>query len=340
MICTATQPAIERRVGFEIGLQKPREIIPRPIELYNELQRVHVEDIGSKSDEEICKLILAESHVLCIVNTKPHARKLFEALGSGDGRFHLSGNMCPAHRSEKLKMIRENLADGRVCRVVSTQVIEAGVDIDFPVVYRSLAGLDSIAQAAGRCNRNGKLTEKGHTYIFRSEHTRAERFFADTAQCAGQILPLYDDPLDLKAVEHYFKLYYWDQSSRWDEKKIMDNFCLISDREFPFNFGFKRVAESFQLIDDADSQPIIIPWREEGHRLCERLRAMPDATLEIRRQLQRYVVQIPRRIWERHAGTDVQLVHDGIFVLASTEIHYSENTGLNFDTMGPGAIFA
>ncbi len=343
VICTATQPAIEKREGFDIGLQKPFEIIPKPADLYDELQRVRVEDIGSKNDEEICNLLSVNPQVLCIVNTKPHARKLFEALGLQDGLFHLSGNMCPAHRSETLKKIRARLDEGRVCRVVSTQVIEAGVDIDFPVVYRSLAGLDSIAQAAGRCNRNDKLKEKGgkgRVFIFRSEHTKAERFFADTAQCAGQILPLYDDPLDLKAVEHYFKLYYWDQKDRWDEKKIMDNFRLHSnDREFPFNFGFKHVAETFQLIDDAGWQPIIIPWRENGWRLCERLRGMPEPTLEIRRKLQRYVVQIPRWIWERHAGRDIQLVHDGIWVLTSPEIHYSEDTGLNLDALGPGAMF-
>ncbi|MEW6587014.1 MAG: CRISPR-associated helicase Cas3', partial [Nitrospirota bacterium] len=340
VICTATQPAVERRENFKIGLQKTFEIIPKPVALYSELQRVSVMDIGNKSDEEICKLLSAEPQVLCIVNTKPHARKLFEALGPEAGCFHLSGNMCPAHRSETLTKIRENLAEGRVCRVVSTQVIEAGVDVDFPVVYRSLAGLDSIAQAAGRCNRNGKLAAKGRTFIFRSEHTKAERFFADTAQCAGQILSLYDDPLDLKTVEHYFKLYYWDQSARWDEKKIMDNFGLINDREFPFNFGFKRTAESFQLIDDADSKPVIIPWREEGRGLCERLRAMPEPTLEIRRQLQRYVVQVRRWALEKHAGTDIQLIHDGIYILASPEIHYSEDTGLDLDATGPGAIFS
>lgn len=340
VICTATQPAIERRENFEIGLQKPSEIIPNPVELYNQLQRVRVEDIGSQSDEELCKRIVAEPQVLCIVNIKLHARRLFEAIAARDGHFHLSGNMCPAHRSEKLKQIREHLAEGRVCRVISTQVIEAGVDVDFPVVYRSLAGLDSVAQAAGRCNRNGRLPENGRTYIFRSEHTKSEKFFTDTAQCAGQILSLYNDPLDLKAVEHYFKLYYWDQSARWDEKRIMEDFSLINDRGFPFNFGFARVAENFQLIDDANFCPVIIPWREEGRRLCERLRAMPAPTLETRRQLQRFVVQIPRRVWEKHAGTDIELVHDGISVLASPEIHYSEGSGLNLEGEEPGAIFA
>lgn len=340
VICTATQPAIEKREGFEIGLQKPFEIMQNPVELYDQLQRVHVEDIGNQNDEELCRRMQAELQVLCIVNTRLHAKKLFETIGPDNGHFHLSGNMCPAHRTEKLKQIRECLNQGRICRVVSTQVVEAGVDVDFPVVYRSLSGLDSIAQAAGRCNRNGRLPHKGNTYIFRSEHPKSEKFFADTAQCAGEILSLYQDPLDLEAIRHYFRLYYWDQSTRWDEKNIMDNFSLNNDRSFPFNFGFAHVAKKFQLIDDANACPVIIPWREEGSRLCERLRAMPAPTMESRRQLQRFVVQIPRRVWEGHVGSDIQLVHDGVSILASPEIHYSQYVGLNLEAEQPGAIFA
>jgi CRISPR-associated endonuclease/helicase Cas3 len=339
VICTATQPAFEKRESFDIGIEKPFEIIPNPVELHNKLRRVHVEDIGSQSDEDLRKRIVDERQILCIVNTKTHARRIFEAIGPRNGHFHLSGNMCPAHRSEKMKEIREYLDQGLICRVISTQVIEAGVDVDFPVVYRSLAGVDSIAQAAGRCNRNGKMPERGRTYIFRSEHTQPEKFFADTAQCAGQILSLYPDPLELAAVQHYFRLYFWDQSVRWDAKRIADNFSLINDRVFPFNFGFVRTAEAFQLIDDAKDCPVIIPWREEGRQLCERLRAMPAPTLKIRRQLQRLVVHVPRRIWERHAGGNIQLVHDGISILVSPEIHYSEDTGLNLEAEEPGAIF-
>ncbi|MEW6377484.1 MAG: CRISPR-associated helicase Cas3' [Thermodesulfobacteriota bacterium] len=340
VICTATQPAIERREGFEIGLQKPFEIIPNPVELYHQLHRVRVEDIGSQSDQEICRRMQDEPQVLCIVNTRLHARKLFETIEPGDDHFHLSGNMCPAHRAEKLNQIRGHLNQGHVCRVVSTQVVEAGVDVDFPVVYRSLAGLDSIAQAAGRCNRNGRLPQKGNIYIFRSEHTRSERFFSDTAQCAGQILTLYRDILNLEAIQHYFQLYYWDQSARWDEKRIMDNFSMLNERQFPFNFGFTRTAEVFQLIDETRTCPVIIPWRESGRRLCERLRSIPTPTLEIQRELQRYVVPIPRRIWEKHVGTDIQLIHEGISVLVSPEVHYSEETGLNLEAEEPGAIFA
>jgi CRISPR-associated endonuclease/helicase Cas3 len=340
VICTATQPAIERREGFKIGIKKPFEIIEDPVGLYRKLQRVRVENIGDQSDEQLRVRICAERQVLCIVNTKLHAKRLVEAIGPGENHFHLSANMCPAHRSEKLRQIRENLAKGAVCRVVSTQVIEAGVDVDFPVVYRSLAGLDSIAQAAGRCNRNGKLLERGRTYIFRSEHLESERFFADTAQCAGQVLCLHEDPLDLKAVEHYFKLYYWDQSHRWDEKRIMENFSIVNDPKFPFNFGFKHVARDFELIDETGYCPVIIPWREEGRRLAEQLRAARFPGFEMHRQLQRFVVQIPRRSWQWHVGKSIELIHDVFPLLVTPRIHYSENTGLDLDAEEPRAIFA
>ncbi|HOV86827.1 MAG TPA: CRISPR-associated helicase Cas3' [Syntrophobacteraceae bacterium] len=339
LLCTATQPEIQRTKDFEIGLRKPHEIIPDPVRLYRELERVRVENLGGQKDEELSNRLMTEPRVLCIVNTRSHAARLFQAIGSAEGHFHLSGNMCAAHRSEKLERLRKNLEENRVCRVISTQVIEAGVDVDFPVVYRALAGIDSIAQAAGRCNRNGKLPGVGRTYIFRSEHTKSERFIADTIQCAGQILSGHDNPLDLKAVEHYFKLYYWDQRDRWDEKKIMDEFSLHNDRSFPFNLGFGRSAGKFRLIDEAAYRPVIIPWGEEGRRLCERLRAMPAPTTEVLRRLQPFLVQVPPGLWQKHVGTNIQLIHDGIAVLVSPELHYSDDIGLVLDAREPAGVF-
>ncbi len=150
VLCTATQPAIHIRDGFTIGLDRVREIIPDPNSLYKKLKRVDVEEIGHQSDEDLTSRLLEEERVLCIVNTRSHAQKLFEMVGGAEGHFHLSALMCPAHRREVFGSVREHLESGPICRVITTQLVETGVDIDFPVVYRSLAGLDSIAQAAGR----------------------------------------------------------------------------------------------------------------------------------------------------------------------------------------------
>ncbi len=340
VLCTATQPAIERRPGFEIGLEGAREIMPERDVLFRSLRRVEVSEVGRIEDAELTERLLAHERVLCIVNTRSHARKLFERIQGRAGCFHLSALMCPAHRTEKLNEIRARLDSGVACRVISTQLIEAGVDIDFPVVYRSLSGIDSIAQAAGRCNRNGKLDGLGQTYVFQSEHERSEKYFAETADCARQILPLHEDPLSPEAIEHYFRLYYWDQSSRWDKERILDEFHLNQDPSLPFLFGFARVAERFRLLEDG-GLPIVVPWREEGKRLAGELRVRwqaPDRDLH--RRLQRYTVAIPARIWQRHAGSDLELLGERYALLVSPELHYSEEFGVRLEEPSEDLLMA
>ena len=340
VLCTATQPGIKRRSDFQIGLSDVREISSNPEELYSKLKRVEIIKIGRQTDAELQERLLEEDQVLCIVNTTKHARLLFDAIGPTEGHFHLSARMCPAHRRLRLWQIRRALKTKQSCRVVSTQVVEAGVDLDFPVVYRAMAGLDSIAQAAGRCNRNGHLPEPGRTYVFSTEHMAAERYFKDTANCAGMVMELYPDPLDLKANEHFFKLYYWDQKARWDAKHILDNFQLVQDRKFPFNFGFSKTASDFHLINDGAYCAAIIPWGRKGRTLCKRLRSMPAPNREILRQAQRFMVRVHRRAWNVHAGCDIQLIYDNLGILESPETHYSKETGLNLEAEGPGIYFA
>jgi len=118
-------------------------------------KRVAVEQLGELGDEVLAARLLAHEQALCILNARAHARELYERLEGEDGCFHLSALMCPRHRSERLDVIRQALTRGQRCVVVSTSLVEAGVDVDFPVVYRAEAGLDQLAQAAGRCNREG-----------------------------------------------------------------------------------------------------------------------------------------------------------------------------------------
>lgn len=333
VLCTATQPAIHVRKDFPIGIEGVREIIENPPDLYRALKRVEIEEIGPLVDDALASQLLEEERVLCIVNTRRHAREIFSRIGDSPDHFHLSAQMCPEHRIEVLKSIHQRLDAGVPCRVVSTQLIEAGVDIDFPVVYRSLAGLDSIAQAAGRCNRNGKLPGLGRTLVFRSEHMRSERFFSDTTNCTAQVLPLHSDPLSLEAIEHYFRLYYWDQSSRWDARHVMRETRLTgTDHDLPFNFGFASIGEKFRLIED-HGDPVIVPWETRGIALCEELRgSWSGPSRNLLRRLQRFTVQMPRRTWERHVQLgSIQLVHERYPVLVNTEIHYSRRTGVTLD---------
>jgi len=340
VLCTATQPAVNKRLDFPIGIENVREIIPEPKRLYLSLNRVNVENLGLRTDDDLVSLLRKEERVLCIVNTRGHARTLIEALGIEEGHYHLSALMCPAHRSQKLAEIRRRLEAGLRCRVVSTQLIEAGVDVDFPVVFRSMAGLDAIAQAAGRCNRNGRLAQKGQVFIFTSEHQDREHFLADTANCAAQVLELKaGDILDLETIDQYFKLYYWDQTARWDRQTVMRSFNLVQDKDFPFLFDFSRVARDFRIISE-NTRPVIVPWGNYGVELCETLRILPALNRDILRKLQRFSVQISARTWMAQLRRTITPVHEGsLAILMSLKQYYSDTFGLHIDDPLGDAIF-
>jgi CRISPR-associated endonuclease/helicase Cas3 len=333
VLCTATQPAIHLRDELPIGLSGVREIIREPQALYKALRRTEVHDLGRLSDAELCERIEEQDRSLCIVNTRGHARRLYDLLGDLPGTFHLSALMCPAHRSQVLDVVRERLDhEHEPCRVVSTQLIEAGVDIDFPVVFRALAGIDSIAQAAGRCNREGRQPGPGQVFVFRPEDNQAaEGYFAGAAGFGAQILEQHEDPLSLAAVEHYFRLYYWQNQGEWDEHGILDHFNFGSEPKLPFLFDFTTVAKKFKMID-SPMRPVIVPWGDTGEELCEELRScFAKPGVRLLRKLQRYTVGIPYRVWQRHLGLDIELVAGQYPVLTCPEIHYNETTGLSLD---------
>jgi len=152
VLCTATQPAVELHPDFPIGLSHVERIIERPRELYSALERVRVSYIGSVTDDSLVSNLGEHPRSMCIVNTRRHAAEVFqqcvERSSDPSACFHLSAQMCPQHRSDTLKKIRDRLQSDSLCTVVSTQLVEAGVDLDFPVVFRAMAGLDSIAQSA------------------------------------------------------------------------------------------------------------------------------------------------------------------------------------------------
>lgn len=343
VLCTATQPAVHfDEKEFPIGLKNCREIITDTKSLFDALKRVEIESLGDLPDAPLVQRIAGHPQVLCIVNRRKHAQQLFQMLGQGEGNYHLSALMCPEHRSRILTEIRQRLLEGLPTRVISTQLIEAGVDVDFPIVYRALAGLDSIAQAAGRCNRNGKLPGPGTTCIFRPEDQKAETYFRETAQVAHQLIDLHPDLLSQEAIRHYFDLYYYQQSKRWDAKGILDAESFHIDggnKAFPFLFQFKIVAEKFRLIDDWQV-PVIIPYDETCRALIADLR---NPTIPLHRKLlrgfQRYTVQIPPRLRDENIRS-FESLRDGQFhALISTHLNYSEDFGLVFDEAKSSATF-
>jgi CRISPR-associated endonuclease/helicase Cas3 len=333
VLCTATQPAIGHDDrDFPIGLKNCREIVSDTKSLFAALKRVSVVNRGELNDDSLSAELNKHPQALCIVNRRKHAQELFQRLVEDDGNFHLSALMCPEHRSRILDVIRARLADGQPARVISTQLIEAGVDVDFPVVYRALAGLDSIAQAAGRCNRNGRLPGLGKTFIFKPEDKRGEAYFRETAQVAEQILDLHDDLLSEAAIKHYFDLYYYRQKTRWDEKKILENFRVEAGaRDFPLVFGFQKAAKEFQLIDNWQT-PVIIPFDDKARDLIGQLRN-PTIPLhrDLLRALQRYTVQISPRLLQQNATAFEALRDEQFHALISPELNYSKNFGLTLD---------
>jgi CRISPR-associated endonuclease/helicase Cas3 len=344
VLCTATQPAIERRDEFPIGLDAATPIIDDAPALYARLKRVTVRDAGKLGSDDLATRMAESEQGLAIVNTRRHAAALYSALKArtgGEGGYHLSAAMTPAHRSGLLDEIRQRLLDGQPCRVVATQLIEAGVDVDFPLVWRALAGLDSIAQAAGRCNREGRLHE-AVTWIFRPDEPEFGRLFGTLksgANAASQVIGCarHADLLGLEAVEHYFHLHYWSQQDKWDEQDICDQFTLdlyLKNSPYLF-FNFASVAQRFRFIDDAQ-RPVVVGWEDRGREQVDELRRLhglklyPDRKLS--RRLQRLSVTVSQRLWEQAlASGQVELLCDRFAVLTSPELYYNKELGLQLD---------
>jgi CRISPR-associated endonuclease/helicase Cas3 len=323
VLCTATQPALSTSPHFKNGLDSVREILPDPISVYNEFKRVNTSHIGMISDEELAKRLSEHRQVLCIVNTRKHARLLFEKIRKTEGCFHLSALMCPEHRSEKIEEIRKALSDNKPCRVVSTQLVEAGVDFDFPAVYRAAAGIDSIAQAAGRCNREGKLTEKGNLFIFTPENGLPPGHFRQNAQIAETVMTRHSDPLSLPAVKDYFENLYWIKGDLLDEYRILDEFEQgLRKGDFPF----RTVDKKFRIIEN-DQESLFVPWNEYAQKIVEEMRS-PKNPYSAARKAQRFTVQIfPRVLAGLVAEGSVERIKDQFYVLISKAL-YDKDLGL------------
>lgn len=344
VLCTATQPAIERRDDFKSGLRDVREIIPDRTWLFSILRRVRVTDLGRTPlpDADLAERLSAHDQALCIVNTRRHAAELFSRLPDDGTRRHLSALMCPAHRSDVLGhpndpapgTIRHALKNKLPCRVITTQLIEAGVDVDFPVVFRALAGLDSIAQAAGRCNREGRLPGLGDTFVFTPEQPIPQGFLRKSADSAAEILPRHaDDPLCPSAIEAFFRLHYWRNEDQTDAENILD--CFPRQLAQPadlFGFRFKDCAEQFRFIESA-YQAVLVPYNDRGRELIAELRATYDPREQrfIARRLQRHVVQIPEPVARANMGRGLSLLHERYLIL-DDDGAYSADLGLQLAT--------
>jgi len=307
-----------------------KEIIHQPERYYTALERVNFE-LPLRFDEllsweEIRNQLLEHESVLCVVNTRKDARELFNLMP--EGSYHLSAMMCAEHRSKVIETIRSRLKNGNLTRVISTQLIEAGVDLDFPVVYRAMAGLDSIVQAGGRCNREGKL-DCGHVVVFVPPSKTPPGMLTTSTQTAISLLTGFTG--DLRAPET-FKVYF---NNLYAEVKNLDHSNVLSklqkDAE-QCQIQFRTAAQVFRMIDDQETVAIYVRYGDENgeiDRWLAILAKQPDRWLL--RKLQRYTVSLYRYQYEALIRRgEIEEIAPGFFAQSQSGI-YDDSIGLRID---------
>ena len=352
LLCTATQPALNSTAYFDPcmnlrGLDGVREIIAEPDALFDALKRVDVElphdwNVGTPWPE-IATRVVAEDCVLAIVSTRKAARELHRLLPPGT--LHLSALMCGAHRKAVIAHIKARLlakragTDQEPLRVVSTQLVEAGVDIDFPVVFRALAGLDSIAQAAGRCNREGRLPGRGRVVVFVPPELPPVGHLRKAAQaCIGTLHGQQADPLARGLFASYFRTFY--SAVDLDAKRIVPMLTVERDS---LAVQFRSAAEAFRLVDDDDSATVVVRYAEQAKEIESLLASLAANGPErwLMRKLQRYTVGIHQRLaTQMLAQGSLTLPMPGLYVQVDAENLYDPQLGLvlEADVFNPGGF--
>jgi len=342
VLSTATQPAlntVKDSFGRTVrrGLNNVREIIADVDALYTSLERVDVElptDLSQPANwDDLAKALCRHDSVLAIVNTRNDCRELWQKMPQGT--LHLSALMCGKHRSRIIRYIKWRLKKNKPLRVISTQLVEAGVDLDFPVVYRALAGLDSIAQAAGRCNREGK-PDKGKVVVFVPPKPAPKgllRFGEDATKDVWHSRP--KKPLERRLFTHYFDLFL--SKPDLDKHGIGDLLKMGSGLEVQF----RTAAEKFKLIDDSETQAVFVIYNKDSKTLLSLLRSKgPERWLM--RKLQRHSVTLYRHDLNRLLDSGDIEDFQGMYVQVGDTLYHPQIGLLLADTavIDPASLLA
>lgn len=338
VLCTATQPALDDLVQRFAPSHPVSEICPETPFYFDKFRRVTFRQVGVLEDDALAELLCTHEQVLCIVNSRKAAQSIFSKLPE-EGSFHLSTLMVPAHRRTVLEEIRRRLNDGLPCRVVSTSLVEAGVDIDFPAVYRELAGLDSILQAAGRCNREGKrAAEDSIVTIFRRTE-KAPPLFGQAIGATNIALDNNADPASPQTMENYFCELRKLNGSAIDKIGVIDAFERGRGGSL---YPFRTIAENFRMIDN-DTRTVYIPWKD-GSELIERL-CDGACSKKLYRQLGQYAVQVYdahfQALYDAGAlqtADETDALDDRSAILRDLSL-YDEKTGLSLKADSGQAFF-
>ncbi len=333
VFCTATQPHLKEIGGKRTALADDdiREIVSGDMDLYRRLKRTEIvfpTVSGERRQwDEIATELQSFKQCLCVVNTRNDARELYDLMPKGT--HHLSAAMCGAHRSRVIAEIKKRLLVGEEIRAISTQLVEAGVDIDFPVVYRAMAGLASVVQAAGRCNREGKLDGLGKVVVFNPPKPSPEgdlRWGENTliGMLAGSGGKIDVDRADV--YPEYYRQFYEKQHDCGSE------FAALLEKDArDGGIQFREAAAAFQMIDSRGTRTVVVRWGE-SERWIKSLEVVGPKQ-EIMRHLQRYTVSVPQGVAERLLENGgISEVH-GILVQEAKNL-YSDEYGLDLKWNG------
>ena len=332
LFSTATQPKLESFQSFGEqpfrGLDSVCEIIDDPDALYSALERVDIcvpEDMNTPcSWDSLAAELVEHASVLCIVNRRDDARRLHQLMPKGT--LHLSALMCGEHRSRVIADIKARLKRKVPVRVISTQLVEAGVDVDFPIVYRALAGLDSIAQAAGRCNREGKLPGLGRVIIFVPPTPAPPGLLRQAAQISVSLLAGPDQNILGRNLARQFFEHLYVRAPSLDKQGITD---LLTRDARDGQIQFRTAAQKFRLIDDSAYQTILVRYGKSPELLDELTSIGP--VRDLMRRLQRYAVNMPKQVFTQlERQGDVYQIQPGIYAQVGDKL-YDESLGVVID---------
>lgn len=365
LLCTATQPLLSKVEKFPLIIETDGELMSEPKHLDNQLKRCEAQYINpekSMSSEEIVDFVVKKSElfnsILIVTNTKRAAAEIFNGLNNRNctehNLFHLSTNMCPAHRKSVLKNVKQSLLDEKtIC--VSTQLIEAGVDLDFQCVIRMLAGIDSITQAAGRCNRNGQLDHMGSVYVIKSEEKISSLIdISKGRRCSQDVLREFSDPLSPDALSRYYEYYFFERScdmgypngnttlfellsTNKDSKELYTSRTGNKIKRMLVQ-SFKEGNTLFKVIEENDT--VIVPYDQNSKDLIARLCAESGKydLYETIRDLQKYSINVYDVTKLTSSGIVKEIVPEsGIFVLV--EGYYDERLGMSRTPVNKAMIF-
>tara|TARA_R110000850_G_scaffold152138_3_gene275357 strand:- start:2541 stop:4733 length:2193 start_codon:yes stop_codon:yes gene_type:complete len=343
VLSTATQPALTIEGGFPAkgeALGGAREIAPDPPALYDRLRRVEVRDVGPMDDASLAERLADEDQALVIVDNRMQARMLFDRIATLPGARHLSTLMTPDHRRAVLSDVRADLKAGAPVRLVATSLIEAGVDVDFPLVLRAATGVDAIAQAAGRCNREGRMDGLGRVEVFRSEHP-APPAIEQFARIGRRVLETHsDDPIGSEAVAAYFRELWseyvpeaLDAATVGETARKTGILSAIAD--WGVSCRFETLERAFRMIDD-ELPRLAIAGGDHGAdpEELERHRFSPPSV--VAKLLRPHTIGVPYRLWRdlRDAGVVTWWAADQFgeqFAILDSTDHYDGRAGLRVD---------